>query len=141
MAGAVALAYGGEAKRAIDYGERALRLSPAQDRANYYSHHALSIAFFLTGRYEEAANAARRAIQSGPNFSISHCFLAAPLAKLGRLEEAKTAASRVLRCNHHSARRDSVRPLRCRLRWPIPYKKLAWGRPADVGGFRANVTN
>jgi TolB-like protein/Flp pilus assembly protein TadD len=96
MAGAVALAYGGEAKRAIDYGERALRLSPAQDRANYYSHHALSIAFFLTGRYEEAANAARRAIQSGPNFSISHCFLAAPLAKLGRLEEAKMAASRVL---------------------------------------------
>jgi TolB-like protein len=95
-AGAVALAYGGEAKRAIDYGERALRLSPAQDRANFYSLHALSIAFFLTGRYEEAANAANRAIQSGPSFSISHCFLAAPLVKLGRLEEAKTAASRVL---------------------------------------------
>jgi TolB-like protein len=96
MAGAVALAYSGEARRAIDYGERALRLSPAQDRANFYSHHALSIAFFLTGRYEDAADAARRAIQSGPNFSISHCFLAAPLVKLGRLEEAKTAASRVL---------------------------------------------
>jgi tetratricopeptide (TPR) repeat protein len=62
MAGAVALAYGGEAERAIDYGERALRLSPAQDRANFYSHHALSIAYFLTGRYEKAANAARRAI-------------------------------------------------------------------------------
>jgi tetratricopeptide (TPR) repeat protein len=60
--GAVALAYGGETERAIDYGELALRISPAQDRANYYSHHALSIAYFLTGRYEEAATAARSAI-------------------------------------------------------------------------------
>jgi TolB-like protein len=96
LLGAIALAYGGEAERAIDYSERALRISPAQDRANYYSYHALSIAYFLTRRYEEAANAARRAIQSGPNFSISHCFLAAPLAKLGRVQEAKAAASRVL---------------------------------------------
>jgi adenylate cyclase len=63
---------------------------------SYYSHHALSIAFFLTERYEEAANAARRAIQSGPNVSVSHCLLVAPLVKLGRLEEGKAAASRVL---------------------------------------------
>jgi TolB-like protein len=96
LLGAVALAYGGEAERAIDYAERALQVSPVPDRANFYSHHALSIAYFLTGRYETAAAAARRAIQSGPNFSISHCFLAAPLVKLGRLEEAKAAASRVL---------------------------------------------
>jgi TolB-like protein/Tfp pilus assembly protein PilF len=96
LLGAVVSAYGGQAERAIDYCERALRLSPAQDRASFYAHHALSIAYFLTGRYEEAANAARRAIQSGPDFSISHCFLAAPLVKLGRLNEGKAAASRVL---------------------------------------------
>jgi TolB-like protein/Tfp pilus assembly protein PilF len=96
LLGAVALAYGGEAERAIDYGERAVRVSPVQDRANFYSHHALSIANFLSGRYEKSANAARLAIQSGPNFSISHCFLAAPLVKLGRLEEGKAAAARVL---------------------------------------------
>jgi TolB-like protein len=96
LLGAVVLAYGGEPERAIDYCGRALRLSPAQDRANFYSYHALSIAYFMTGRYEKAVSAARRAIQSGPDFSISHCFLAAPLVKLGRLEEAKTAASRVL---------------------------------------------
>jgi TolB-like protein len=96
LTGAVALAYGGEAERAIDYGELALRISPAQDRANHYLHHALSIAYFLTGRYEEAVTAARRAIRSGPDFSISHCFLAAPLVKLGRLKEANASASRVL---------------------------------------------
>jgi len=94
--GAIALAYGGEAERAIDYGERALRISPAQDRMNYCSHHAFSIAHFLRGRYEDAANAARRAVQSGPNFSIAHCFLVAALAKLGRTEASNAAASRVL---------------------------------------------
>jgi hypothetical protein len=38
----------------------------------------------------------RRAVQSSPGFSISHSLLVAPLAKLGRVEEAKTVAMRVL---------------------------------------------
>jgi TolB-like protein len=96
LLGAIALAYGGEAERAIDYGERALRISPVQDRTKFYSHHALSMAYFLTGRYQEAADAARLAIQSGPDVSVSHCFLVAPLVKLERLEEGKMVASRVL---------------------------------------------
>jgi len=51
---------------------------------------------FPHARYEEAANAARKSIQVNPGFSISHMFLAAALAKLGRIDEAKAAASRVL---------------------------------------------
>ena len=46
--------------------------------------------------YEDAATAVRRAIRSKPGFSISHMFLAAVLAKLGRMDEAKAAAERVL---------------------------------------------
>ena len=93
--GGVALAYGGEAERAIDWGERALRLSPF-DRLNYCSYHALAIGHFFRGRYEEAAMAGRRAVQSSPSFSISHTLLAAALAKLGRLEEARVVAARVV---------------------------------------------
>ncbi len=48
------------------------------------------------GRYEEAANAARRVVQSNPGFSVARCLLAAALAKLGRTEDAKAAAVRVL---------------------------------------------
>ena len=44
----------------------------------------------------EAANAARRAVQSSPGFSVARCLLAAALAKLGRTEDAKAAAVRVL---------------------------------------------
>ena len=93
--GSGVLAYAGEAERAIDWGARALRVSPI-DRLAYVAQHVTGIAHFLRGRYEEAANDARRAIQSNPSFSVSHCVLAAALAKLGRTEDAKAAAMQVL---------------------------------------------
>jgi adenylate cyclase len=93
--GCVALAYTGEAERAIDWAERALRLSPF-DRLNYASYHALAVGHFLRGRFEEAVSAGRRAVQSSPGFSVTHSLLAAPLVKLGRMAEAKVVGARVL---------------------------------------------
>lgn len=93
--GAVVLAYAGEAERGIDWAGRALRLSPV-DRMAFAHHQALAIGHFQRERYEEAANAARRAVLSNPGFSVSHILLAAALAKLGRTEEAKAAARQVL---------------------------------------------
>jgi TolB-like protein len=92
--GAALLAYAGEAERAIDWAERALRLSP-NDRLAYGTH-SIAIGHFLRGRYEEAVNAARRSVQSNPGFIVPHTVLAAALAKLGRTEEAKAAAMQVL---------------------------------------------
>jgi|SRR5215471_14513991 len=51
---------------------------------------------FLHGHYDEAASAARKISQSNPNFSMGYVALAAALAKIGRLDEAKAAASRVI---------------------------------------------
>ena len=93
--GATALAYAGEAERAIDWAERALRVSPF-DRLTYHSHHALALSHFLRERYEAAADAGRHAVQSSPGFSISHVLLAAALAKLGRDDEAKAVAAHAL---------------------------------------------
>jgi TolB-like protein len=93
--GGLALAYGGEAERAIDWAERALRLSPF-DRLKVCSYHALAIGHFLRERYEEAADAGRRAVQCNPGFSVSQSLLVAPLVKLGRIEEAKAVATRVV---------------------------------------------
>ncbi len=89
--GSNALAYAGEAERAIDWAERALRINPF-DRLNYASYNALAVAHFLRGRYDESAHAARRAVQSNPVFSVPRSLLAAALAKLGRIEEAKAVA-------------------------------------------------
>ena len=93
--GSIVQAYAGQAERAVEWAERALRISPI-DRLVYIPQHALAIGHILRGRYEEAANAARRAVQSNPEFSVSHSLLAAALAKLGRLEAAKTTATGVL---------------------------------------------
>ena len=93
--GSVVLAWTGEAERAIEWGERAMRLSPFDPWA-FAAFHSLTLGHFHCGRYEEAANAAHKAVQSNPGHSISYMLLAAPLAKLGRLEEAKAAAARVL---------------------------------------------
>jgi len=79
----------------LDWAERAPRFSPI-DRLAFARHQALAIAHFQRGRYEEAANAARRAVLSNSSFSVSYSLLAAALVKLGRTGEAQAAARQVL---------------------------------------------
>jgi len=93
--GSVILGFAGEAERAIDWAERGLRLSPL-DPWRSSALLSLSFAHFHRGRFEEAAVTARKSVQSSPGFSVPHVALAASLARLGRLEEARAAAARVL---------------------------------------------
>jgi TolB-like protein len=93
--GSVIFGWAGEAEHAIDWGERAMRLSPF-DPWTWSACHSLTLGHFHRGRYEEAANAAHKAVQLNAGHSISYMLLAAALAKLGRLEEAKAAAACVL---------------------------------------------
>jgi TolB-like protein len=93
--GGVMFGWAGDAERAIEWGERGLRLSPFDPWA-WSAFHALTLGHFHQGRYDAAAKAAHKAVQFNPGHSISHMLLAAPLAKLGRLGEAKAAAARVL---------------------------------------------
>jgi len=91
--GSCSLGFAGQAERAIDWGEQAVRLSPF-DPLRYVAYHGISVGNFHLGRYEQAANAARKAIQA-PGFSFSYALLAAALARLGRLEEAKAAVAQL----------------------------------------------
>lgn len=93
--GSVILGWGGEAERAIDWSERGVRLSPF-DSWTWAAFDAQAMGHFHRGRYEEAAHAAYRSVQANPAHSITYVQLAAALAKLGRLEEARAAAARVL---------------------------------------------
>jgi TolB-like protein/Tfp pilus assembly protein PilF len=93
--GSVILGWGGEAERAIEWSERGMRLSPFDSWA-FAAFDAQAMSHFLRGRYEEACRAAHRSVQANPAHSITYVQLAGALAKLGRLEEAKAAATRVL---------------------------------------------
>ncbi len=72
-----------------------MRLSPFATWA-FAAFDAQAMAHFLRGRFDEACHAARRSVQANPAHSITYVQLAAALAKLGRLEEARAAAARVL---------------------------------------------
>ena len=93
--GSTVLGWAGEADRAIEWGERAMRLSPFDPWA-WSAFGSIAMGHFLHGRYQEAAAAAYKAVQSNPAHSINYVHLAGALAKLGRLDEAKAAAARVL---------------------------------------------
>jgi len=92
---AVALSWMGESKLAAERANRALRLSPF-DSLNYLSYNALALSAFSENRFTDARDAARRAVDSNPGFSVTHLHLTAALVKLGYLEEAKAEGKRAL---------------------------------------------
>jgi len=92
---AAILAWIGESKLAIERAQRALRLGPF-DSLIWRAYHALSIAYFHSQRYGEAADAARSVIAANSAYSIPRAILAAALVRLERLDEAKAMAQTVL---------------------------------------------
>src|SRR6516165_3335270 len=88
---AAILAWIGETDLAIERAQRALRLGPF-DTLIWRAHHALSIAYFHSRRYGDAADAARNVIAANSAYSIPRAILAAALVRLGRLDEAKEMA-------------------------------------------------
>jgi tetratricopeptide (TPR) repeat protein len=66
----------------------ALRLSPRDNRANLWNHFVGAAKLHL-GDDGGAVACFRRAIEINPNFSLTHFYLAAALALLGRREEAR----------------------------------------------------
>ena len=91
----VVLAWMGKTELAMDRAQNALRLSPF-DSLRYLSYDALAISYFHTKRYEDACDAAQQAVESNSRFSSPQAILTAALVRLGRIEEAKAAAQRVL---------------------------------------------
>jgi adenylate cyclase len=93
--GSVVRGWAGEGDRAIEWAMQGLRLSPF-DPWNFNAWFGVFAGNFLQARYEDAAHAAHKAIQCNPGFSILHMCLTAALTKLGRIDEARAAAARVL---------------------------------------------
>ena len=93
--GSVVSVFAGDADRATEWGEQALRLSPI-DPMNYAPWLSIGLARFQRGEYEAAADAAQKIFQANPYWSSAHFMLAATHAKLGQLDAARSAAGRVI---------------------------------------------
>ena len=72
--GAALYSFAGRVEPAIDCAYRSIWLSPF-DPLRYVPLTALSRAYFLSARYEEAVEAAQRAIQANPRFTPAYCWL------------------------------------------------------------------
>jgi len=92
----LALRYAGRPKEAITMCKEAIRLDPIPVSLYYQS---LTNAYCLTGEYEEAIAAGKKATSLGPNNLVAHAFLAAAYSLHGREEEARVEAAEVLRIN------------------------------------------
>ena len=93
--GSTILAHAGRTAQAIEYGERALRLS-LHDPTVYLPLTALGIAHCAAGNFKEAAAVCNKAAQSNPRFSFPVVLQTAALSRLHRENDAKAAARRVL---------------------------------------------
>jgi adenylate cyclase len=90
------LAYAGRGEEGIPYMQNALRLNPFPS-CNYFSN--LAMIYGASGYYEKAIEAAKKALQCEPNTPIPYTTLAISYIRLGREEEARTAAAEILRIN------------------------------------------
>jgi adenylate cyclase len=81
--------YVGDWRTAVAWTERAVRLSPVDPSMSYFAA-ALGAAYFVGERYEDSVEWARRAAHDQPRYLVAHRLLAASLALLGRLDEARS---------------------------------------------------
>ena len=87
----IAKCFLGRAEETEAHVHNALRLSP-RDTFAYLWRTYLGVARVFLGKDEEAVSQLRHAIEISRNFHPAHFYLAAALAALGRLDEARAAA-------------------------------------------------
>jgi adenylate cyclase len=90
------LSYVGRSEEAIEHAHKALALSPL-DSSLYSYYSSLSIAYYAHGSFEEAVKWGKMSASENPLYTSNMRYLAAALAALGRLEEAREVADRLMR--------------------------------------------
>jgi adenylate cyclase len=89
-----ALAFDGRSEEAIGHLQQAIRMSP-RDPLNGFFFAGLSASHYLAGRYTEAVEWARQAVQLRGGIFGGHRILCASLAQAGLMEEAGAAMSQL----------------------------------------------
>jgi TolB-like protein/Flp pilus assembly protein TadD len=89
-----ALSFDGQSDEAIERMSLAMRMSP-HDRQNAIYMGGTAVAHYLAGRYTQAIEWARRAVQQGPSLPAPHRILCASLAQAGSLDDARVILARV----------------------------------------------
>ena len=104
----LALVLAGQSRRAVGFHEAYMRLDP------FYSPLAsglLGLAHYMLKQYARALPALHDCVSRAPNFLLAHGSLAATLARLGQLDQARAEAAEVLRLKPNYTIRTTTRIL------------------------------
>jgi len=93
---AMSLFWAGRPKEAIPIFQKAIRLNPYGSPTSFFK---LGAAYRVTGRFEEAVLAFKKALLGSPDMYLAHLSLAATYIEMGREKEARAEAAEVLRIN------------------------------------------
>jgi adenylate cyclase len=93
---ASALAYSGRPEEAIPLFHKTIRLNPFFPGVLFYR---LSVAYCMVGRFDEAVEQAKKAVERGPKNQFIYLSLASACILAGREEEARAAAVEALKIN------------------------------------------
>lgn len=83
-------AYSGEPEKAIKNNEIAIRMNP-RDLSIFYRYTDIAVSHFIAGRYTDAIEWSKKAIQRKSYWQMGHAILISSLGLLNRPEEAKNA--------------------------------------------------
>ena len=90
----IILAHAGRPEEGVEFVKKAIRLNPIPP-AYYFNH--LGVTYRVSGQYEEAITAYKKAIHNQPTFLFAHIGLAASYIHVGQEEEAHAEAAEVLK--------------------------------------------
>jgi TolB-like protein len=85
----------GESDKALEHFEAALRMNPQDPKA--FTFTGITVAHFFARRFEACIDWGRRATDESPSINIARRHVAAALAHLGRIDEARAEIAEVLR--------------------------------------------
>jgi len=91
------LRYLGRPNEAVERLEKAIRINPIPPAWYLYN---LGDAYRLAGRYEKALESFKKAITQNPDQFLSWVYLSATYGQMGREQDARSAADKVLRMRH-----------------------------------------
>ena len=89
------LSFSGKPDESIKSNEIAIRSNP-KDASIFFRFSGIATAHFVAGRYLDAIEWAHKTIHRKPEWHLAHAILAASLAQMNRLEEAKEAVDSLL---------------------------------------------
>ena len=92
----LALRYAGRHKEAVGFAEKAIRLNPIP---SCFTFRSLGVAYMFNGRYEEAIDNFKKALNVAPNDLMTYINLAVAYIEAGKEDEARAAVAEIIRIN------------------------------------------